>query len=377
MGTLLFSVALVLLAAVFFAWLLTRLFLFPPDLSRYDEPATARATPRTEASPQIERVYDILRDFSERAGPMGSRGRLERVRALMDSLFDEEGTSPSPGDVRIEPVETDELRGEWVVHSRAEPGRRLLYVHGGAFFAGSPRSHRPLTVAMSRRARAAVFAVDYRLLPEHRRLDGILDCQAAYRYVLEHGPEGPTPLDRLFVAGDSAGGNLTLVLSAWARDHGLRAPDGVVAFSPSTDVTLSSPTFRDNLDSDVMLGPLFRFLQRIPRWILLLVGWLTTRISPRHPILSPLFGALHDLPPTLVQASEVEIVLGDAARYVNKARSEGSPVTLQTWPGQVHVWQHVSFRPETDEALDEVERFLENCTESDAPPFVEQSHAHS
>jgi acetyl esterase/lipase len=161
------------------------------------------------------------------------------------------------------------------------------------------------------------------------------------------------------VAGDSAGGNLTLSLIAWVRDAGLRAPDAAVALSPATDATLASPSLRAHVASDPMLGPLFGWLARIPRALLLWAGWWQTRINPRDPVVSPVYGDLSRLPPVLVQASEAEMLRDDARRYVNRAVAAGSPVQLQTWDHMVHVWQ--IFHPELTEgreAIEEIRKFL-------------------
>jgi acetyl esterase/lipase len=235
----------------------------------------------------------------------------------------------------------------------------LLYIHGGAYVMGSPRSHRRLTTKLSDLTGAAVLAIDYRLMPEHQRRAGIDDCRTAYRWLLDHGPQGPAPAAKVWVAGDSAGGNLTLSLIAWVRDAGLRAPDAAVALSPATDATLGSPSLHAHIATDPMLGPLFGRLTRIPRSLLLWGAWLQTRINPRDPLVSPVYGDLSRLPPVLVQASEAEMLRDDARRYVNRAAAAGSPVRLQTWEHMVHVWQ--IFHPELTEgreALEEVRKFL-------------------
>jgi acetyl esterase/lipase len=180
--------------------------------------------------------------------------------------------------------------------------------------------------------------------------------------MLDHGPDGPTgnaPASAVYVAGDSAGGNLTLSLIAWVRDEGLRAPDAAVALSPATDGTLGSPSLRTNIATDAMLGPLFGPLARVPRSALLWLAWLRHRIRPNHPVVSPVFGDLSNLPPVLIHASDLEMLLDDSVRYTNKARAAGSPVTLQTWNHMVHVW-HI-FDPELTEArqaFDEISKFL-------------------
>jgi acetyl esterase/lipase len=260
-------------------------------------------------------------------------------------------------DCEFRPVDAGEVSGEWVLAPGADPARRVLYLHGGAFIAGSPNSHRTITSRFSEVAQAAVFSVDYRLMPEHRRRHGIDDCQAAYRWILENGPNGPGRPQRLYLGGDSAGGNLALVLAAWARDTGLPKPDGVVGLSPLTDSSYSSPSIRANVRSDAMLGPLFGALLKIPRPLLAWLFALENRFRPVDPRVSPVFGDLSGLPPTLIQVSAAEMLLDDARRYVNKARAAGSPARLQCWAGLLHVWQILT--PEVPEAVEAFERIGE------------------
>jgi acetyl esterase/lipase len=224
---------------------------------------------------------------------------------------------------------------------------------------GSPKSHRRLTTRFSEMTGGAVLAIAYRLMPEHRRIEGIEDCRTAYRWLLENGPDGRSPAAKVWVAGDSAGGNLTLSLIAWVRDAGLRPPDAAVALSPVTDSTFRSPSMSSNLASDPMIGPLFGWLAKIPGTLLLWYTWFQIRISPRNPVISPVYGDLSRLPPVLVQTSEAEMLRDDSRRYVNRAVAAGSPVRLQTWDHMVHVW-HIYFPElaEGREALEEVRKFL-------------------
>ena len=325
-------------------------------------------------------VYDLPveqgggESFSNPAGPstghQGVVAALEAKRPEIDSLssgqmigwvrkFMESMASGKVLEAKFVPAECNGVRCEWVLAPGADPARRVLYLHGGAFFAGSPVSHRSATVRYSQIANAAVLAVDYRLLPEHRRREGIEDCQQAYLWLLDNGPDGPAPVETMFIGGDSAGGNLALVISAWTRDAGLRRPDAVVALSPVTDSTFLAPSIRGNVEKDTLVRPLFGPLLRAPRFLLRWIVLGMTRARPTSPMISPVFGDLSDLPPTLLQASESEMLFDDARRYVNKARAAGSPVFLQSWPGLLHAWQ--LFYPEVPEAglaWKQVESFL-------------------
>ena len=257
-------------------------------------------------------------------------------------------------------VDAGGVNAEWVVAPGADANRRLLYIHGGAFMMGSPRSHRNITSRFSELAGCAVLAIDYRLMPEHPRLAGVEDCRTAYEWILANGPEGPSAAERVFIAGDSAGGNLSLMMSAWSRDHGSRKADAVIALSPVTDMTLGSPSMRSNIETDAMLGPMFKGLAKIPRPLLLWIGLFQNRMSPASPVLSPVFNNLDNLPPTLVHASEAEMLFDDGRRYVNRTVSQGSSAKLQTWQHVVHVW-HMFYPqlPEAVEAWDEIGKFLE------------------
>jgi acetyl esterase/lipase len=260
-------------------------------------------------------------------------------------------------DCAFVPVDADGVPAEWVLAPGADPTRRVLYIHGGAFIAGSPNSHRTVTSRFSEIANAAVLAIDYRLMPENPRSSCIEDCKTAYRWIMANGPEGPGIASRLYISGDSAGGNLSLVLSQWIRDENLSKPDAVVALSPLTDSTYSGPSIRRNMESDKMLGPMFGALLKIPKSVLAWIFLLENRMRPSNPLVSPVHGNLANLPPTLVQVSEAEMLLDDARRYVNKARSFGSPARLQVWPGLLHVWQ--IFHPEVPEAREAFDRIGE------------------
>lgn len=352
--TFLLAIWWILLLLVVLAWAIARLWLRGPDLSAFDRPTGVRMSPPGAPSPEHLSVVASLGRVPRLLQGVPRSRHLAVLREYVDHLFPSDGLG-----ARFDPIDAGGIPAEWVRAPGSDPGRRLLYIHGGAFVMGSPRSHRRITSKLSEEAQAAVLAIDYRLMPEHPRIAGIEDCRTAYRWMLDNGPDGQEPASSVFVAGDSAGGNLTLSLIAWVRDSGLRPPDAAVALSPATDATLASPSLRTNRRTDPMLGPLFGLVARMPRTLLLWATWIRTRINPRDPRVSPVYGDLAGLPPVLVQASEAEMLRDDARRYANRAAAAGSPVTLQTWDHMVHVWQ--IFHPDLPEgrrALEEIGRFL-------------------
>ncbi|MBT4162025.1 MAG: alpha/beta hydrolase [Gammaproteobacteria bacterium] len=319
-----------------------------PNMSQFDLPEHDTIIADHEVSDQHEEVLATLTDYhSQRKTTDITVGRRR-----FEELFARDI------DVETHPVEVDSMKAEWVLAEGADPNKRLLYIHGGAFMVGSPRTHRYITSELSRRTGTSVLAIDYRKQPEFKTIHCHEDARKAYRWILENGPGGVGPVESLFVAGDSAGGNLTLAVIAWARDNNLKPADGAIALAPLTDATLSSPTWRENLETDHFLGPGLGRVLKIPTPVRHIMSRLSGGLPGNHPHLSPLFGSLHDLPPTLIQVSRHEMLYGDAKRYANKANHEGSAVILQVWPKLVHVFQGFGNLPETNHAFNLMAEFV-------------------
>ena len=325
-----------IVAAVVLLIVALTLFLFRiEDLSYLDqEEYSVRDTlPSAENQDVLNRIGELGRA----AKGLRGKARLMAVRKHMDGLSD--GL-----ELKSEIRHCENPNGEWVIAPGTDTQRRILYIHGGAWAAGSPRSHRAITDRLSHAARF---------------MDGVRDCRKAYTWLIENGPDSPSEATFILVAGDSAGGSHTLGLLAWIRESGLRQANGAVALSPSTDLTLSAPSNRSNISTDALLGPAFGGLSKIPRPVIWWATLAAFRISPTSPVASPLLGNLANLPPTLIQVSDTEMLLDNARRYAAKAKAAGSPVTLHTWPGMVHVWQiFTPMLPEAEEAFADIELFI-------------------
>jgi acetyl esterase/lipase len=352
-----------LLAVIFILWLLIRVFLKGPALRAYDSLPARCTRVREQASPEHQQTLLLLAEASVEIRAAPRKRRVAAIRQFMARGFVKPLLLTGDSGYRVLAVDAGGVPGEWVLAPNADPNRRLLYLHGGNFLSGCPQGHRVITTELARVTGAVVLALDYRLMPEHLRRDLIADSQAGYRWILDHGPDGPAPVRELFVAGDSAGGNLALMVIAWARDVGLPAATGAIALSPGLDMTLSSPTVKGNLKTDLMLGPSLSGFLKVPVSIRLLLIWAITRMRPPNPLVSPIFGDLSGLPPVLIQASEAEMLLGDARRYVNKASAAGSPAELETWPELLHVWHLFGpTLPEAGEAFERIGQFVKRCT---------------
>jgi acetyl esterase/lipase len=234
------------------------------------------------------------------------------------------------------------------------PTRHLLYVHGGAYVLGSPRSHIAMAARLARLANATATVIDYRLAPEHVYPAAIDDCVAAYRALAaEVDPSTIT------IAGDSAGGGATLSTLCAIRDAGDRVPGAAYLLSPWVDLTGSGESVATRAHADPMIDG-----SRIATAGRVYAGDLPLD----HPGVSPLFADLRGLPPMLIQTGMDEVLLSDSTRLAEKARTAGVDVTLDLAEGMWHVYQGFArFVPEATEALVRAAVFMRSRTSVNEP----------
>lgn len=276
--------------------------------------------------------------------PFGTNGfDLKALRAGMGSRRE-----PTIKDVKLIRVKVGEIPCEWVLAPGADPHLRLLYIHGGGFVSGSGGFYLAQAAHISAAAKCAVLLPDYRLAPEHPFPAGLDDCVSAHEWMVANGPDGPAAAQATFVAGDSAGGNLTLATLLALRKRRLQLPAGGIAISPTTDFTLVSESLKTVVDPIISSKtmPIFR-------------DHYLGKTDPRDPLASPVFGDYHDIPPLLIQIGEHEMLRDDGVRVAKKARADGNPVKLEVWPGMFHVFQsHEPLLPEGVEAIEHIADFM-------------------
>jgi acetyl esterase/lipase len=227
---------------------------------------------------------------------------------------------------------------------RAETGT-LLYLHGGAWCLHLPRIYARFASILSDLTGMRVLLPEYRLAPEHPFPAGVDDCFAVYRWMLDQGyRQRPFAL-----AGDSAGGSLSLVTLMRARDALLPMPDCAALLSPSTDLTASGPSMRYNAKADPMFAPAA---------IDLLPDQYCPGQDRRNPLLSPLLGHWHGLPPLLFHAGSTEMLLDDSVRAHDRATQAGVPAEIDVYFGLPHVWQMITWLPEARQATRAIADFV-------------------
>jgi acetyl esterase/lipase len=254
--------------------------------------------------------------------------------------------SHAPTDLAYEPVAAGGVRAEWVVPPGASEGRALLYLHGGGYVICSPDTHREMVAHLARASGCRVLLLDYRLAPEFPFPAAVEDAVAAYRWLLAQG----YPARGLAVAGDSAGGGLTVAALVAFRYLGLPMPGAAVCFSPWTDLACTGETLASKASEDPIVSrPLLEQLAET-----YLAG-----ADPRSPLASPLYADLRGLPPLLVQVGTAETLLDDSRRLADRCREVGVEVSLEEWEGMPHVWHFfVSFLPEAQQAIARAGQFL-------------------
>lgn len=257
-----------------------------------------------------------------RAQPPASTLPLADRRKLYDRA---ERAFALPQGVRVEAWREGALQGE-MLRVEGAAGRQILYLHGGGYGIGSPRSHRHLAAAIGTAARADVLVPDYRLAPEHPCPAALDDAAAAYGALLAMAPDASRA-----VMGDSAGGGLAVALLVRLREQGAALPAAAVCLSPRVDLDCDpdGPVARAAVD-DPLVAPAD------------LASYAAAYLGGRaatDPLASPIHADLRGLPPLLVQVGDAEALRFDALRLAEAARAAGTPVNLELEAGAPHVWQ--------------------------------------
>jgi acetyl esterase/lipase len=228
----------------------------------------------------------------------------------------------------------------------SSPARVVLYLHGGGYIFGSPATYRDRVRAVSYRCRAEVFVPDYRLAPEDPFPAALEDALEAWAYVAALRPDVP-----LVIAGDSAGGGLTLAVIAALRDRGQVLPDAAVAISPWADLAITGESVATNHGKDVWMTR-----RHLESWRRHYVG----NADPSHPGISPVNADFAGFPPLFMVVGDHEAILDDTLRVESRARSAGVDVDTCVGRGMQHGFPlTLPWLEESREAWEAVVAFLD------------------
>jgi acetyl esterase/lipase len=287
--------------------------------------AAADQAAQTAASKQqVDKLVSLWRRHYSDARSLGER------RSAFERLMEE---APGPSRVQIRHVDAGGVDAEliWPARLHHPIGRRaILYVHGGAFYGGSPDTHRALAGSLAKATSADVLLIDYRLAPAYPYPSQIDDTLTAYGWLLDSGYQN----DNIVLAGDSSGANLAI--EAVLRQIQLKGPlpAAVIAMSPIADLSASDVATKIGEGSDPVLAAL---------GLDLATKAYLRGVSPKDPRVSPLYSDMAGFPPLLVQVGSGDVLRNDALRLADRARAAGVDVTTEVWPGMIHQWHLFPF----------------------------------
>jgi acetyl esterase len=290
------------------------------------EPTTARP----EIDPTLKSLLDAFPlTFSVADGVEVARAKIRQLQAppeLLPEMRIEERTV-GHGDLTDIPI-----RIYWPPVAQHTDLPVVVFYHGGGWSLGDLDTHDAVARAHAVGAEAIVVSVDYRLAPEHPFPAGVDDCWAALQWVGEHAAELDGDPNRIAVAGDSAGGNLSAVMALLARDNGGPPLVFQLLWYPTATADLSLPSFTDNADAPILDGDVIDAF----------LTWYLPGVDISDPTTLPVTLApanaadLSGLPPAYIGTAEHDPLRDDGARYAELLNAAGVPVELSNEPTMVH-----------------------------------------
>ncbi len=280
-------------------------------------------------------------------------GSLELLRQIIDVGDSLLGRLAIPAGTQREPVAIPgaEFDAEWIRPNEHDAQRVILYLPGGAYVVRMPNLHTAMVSRLCKNANAKTLMAYYRLAPEHPFPACLEDALLAYQWLLD---QGIAP-QNIAIAGDSAGGGLTLSTLLGIKTRKLPMPGCAYMLSPLLDVSDHAPSRWKNALSDRALpAPHARAMNPRPMYL--------GDNAPDDPMVSPINGNFTGLPPLYIQVSDSEMLLDDSLRLARRGHTYDVEVTVDLWHKVPHVWQAFSFLPESSEALEKAARFLRDNT---------------
>jgi epsilon-lactone hydrolase len=298
------------------------------------------------ASPQLDAIIQMIR-----SRPREERLDIPTARAGFEMLAQ---MFPVAADIKREPASANGVPGEWITAPNSTDATTILYLHGGGYTIGSINTHADMVSRICRASGARAFSLNYRLAPENPYPAAVEDATKTYRWLLGQGirPES------IVISGDSAGGGLALTTLLALKAAGDPLPGGAVLLSPWTDLDASGESMKTRAEADPMIvaDPL-KTMAKI----------YAGDASLTHPLVSPLYGDFHGLPPMLIQVGDAEVLLDDSTRVAEKAKAAGVDVTIEVFDEMIHVFQvFAPMLPEGQQAIDKIGEWVKAHVHSKA-----------
>ena len=322
--------------------------------------------------PALQRAFQHLEDLAaatDLSEAVDDDDRDLQIARHVVPHYGEVGRRPDLSRATFTDVAADGVPATWLSLRDSVSRDRVVYFHGGGWRSGAARDYRAVLAMLAEYSGASIMAVDYRLAPEHRFPAGLDDCVAAYRWALEHGPDGSgvSPAERIHLVGDSAGGNLAVATCLRLAQLGARMPDRLAVIAGSLDNVEEQR--RVGIDDPICTLQQFRICNAM---------YLSEGHDPHDPLVSPVYAPVELLaafPPTLLQASWIESFAWDSKLFAERLGEAGVRVNLSLWPELPHVWhQFLELFPEARSAIREIADHLRRVATPSAE--VEETDGH-
>lgn len=297
------------------------------------------------ASPQAEAAKEMMKAFREAVTAAGGAPpTLEQQRAGMAVIAE---SATALANITVSETYAGGCRAYWNDPAGGATDRVIMYVHGGGYVVGSPKTHERLVGHLAAAVGCRVLNVDYRLAPEHPHPAAVNDATNAYRWLLAQGYKP----EHIAISGDSAGGGLTLATLLSIKENGLPQPAAAVPLSPWTDMEGLGESMDTNAPNDMIV-------QRAGLKDMA-ASFLGEGTHPRDPLAAPLYGDYRGIAPIYIQVGGDETLLDDSTRVAERARAAGVEVKIDVFPEMQHVFQaSAGNMPEATDAVERIGVYL-------------------
>ena len=297
----------------------------------------------SKASPQMEAVKEATKQMIDQGFGAKFDGSTDpfHLRQIIEMAQEYMAIEPN---VEITPVMMGGIEGELHTPQGARDDAILIYIHGGGFVSGSASASRSYCSMLAAYTGFRVISAEYRLSPENKFPDGLEDCYNILRVIRKKYPDS-----KLVLAGESAGGNMSLALALKARDRGRRSIAAVIAHSPLVDFTGALDRTQHEID-DFTVKEGFIEPMRIA---------YAGDADPSNPYISPFYGDYKGMPPIFLTVDYNETLFADSMAIYRKCRAAETPVRMVQMKGTFHAFATMGTRtPETEKILRENTSFI-------------------
>ena len=295
------------------------------------------------------------RSYLEARKMMNQKGYEDTKNSIVNTSLQKFIFSKKFSKVLTDEIYLENIRTLFFDHEEFSDDKCILYFHGGGYIAGSPETHQNLLSSIAEKSKLKVYAIDYSLAPENPFPSALNDAVESYKCLLRMGYKS----QNIFIGGDSAGGNLSIVTILKLQEINEPLPSKVFLLSPWADLTGEGSSIRENSLSDPYLS-YDDWLNTARSMKKTVEEWYAPSQDCRNPLISPVFAQFKNFPKTLIQVSNIEILFSDSIEISKSLKQNNNGVKLSIYKNLPHVWQIFGFLPETKNAIKEISNFLKN-----------------